>query len=130
METIKRAGFIAGVMFLGCGAVHADDYDWEDIFAPYRQRIDTATTSSGDAQNVNAATQIITPWPRNVLNRRIPGDGSRMVEAVKAYREPRAHSDTTQPRSQPSPAASGGDPLGAMDPAKAGGAGQSERPKQ
>lgn len=112
METIKRAGLLAGAMLLGCGAVHAGDYDWEDIFAPYRQRIDTATTSSGNAQNVNAATQIITPWPRNVLNRRIPGDGSSMVEAMKTYRAP-------HPQAGPSPS-----------PIQAGPVGQSGQSKQ
>lgn len=88
METLKTAGLIAGVLLLTCGAVRADDYDWDDILAPYRQRIDTATTSSGNAQNVNAATQVITPWPPYVRNRRIPGDGARMVGAIERYHDP------------------------------------------
>ena len=133
METIKRAGLVAVAMLLGCGAVHAGDYDWEDIFAPYRQRIDTATTSSGNAHNVNAATQIITPWPRNVLNRRILGDGARMVGAVKRYREPNAQADTAPSRPQPRPApapAAGGESSGGAGAAQAGAAAPSEQSGQ
>jgi hypothetical protein len=86
MEMIPKAVFFAAAMLPAIGAAHAGDYDWEDIFAPYRQRIDTATTSSGNAQNVNAATHMITPWPPYVRNRRIPGNGARMVGAIKRYR--------------------------------------------
>jgi hypothetical protein len=89
MEAMKTAALFALAIVLAGGAVRAGDYDWEDIFAPYRQRIDTATTSSGNAQNVNAATHMITPWPPYVHSRRIPGDGSRMVGAVERYRGPR-----------------------------------------
>ena len=130
METIRRARLFAGAMLLGCGAAHADDYDWEDIFAPYRQRIDTATTSSGNAHNVNAATQIITPWPRNVFNRRIPGDGARMVGAVERYREPHAQANAVASPSQPRAAPGAGEASGGANLAKTGAAGQSEQPKQ
>ena len=78
----------------GASASQAGDYDWEDIFAPYRQRIDAATTSSGNAQNVNAATHMITPWPPYVLKRRIPGDGSRMSGAIERYRRSRVPEST------------------------------------
>jgi hypothetical protein len=87
METLKRAAF---ALALGLAAVPAaaGDVDWEDIFAPYRQRIDTATTSSGNAQDVNTVTQMITPWPPYVHNRRLSTDGARMVGAVERYRDP------------------------------------------
>jgi hypothetical protein len=88
MEMIRKAVLLAAAMLPAIGAAQAGDYDWEDIFAPYRQRIDTATTSSGNAQNVNAATHVITPWPPYVRNRRIPGNGARMVGAIKRYQEP------------------------------------------
>ena len=88
METLKMAGLIAGA-WLALGApAQADDYDWDDIFAPYRQRLDTATSGSGNAQNVNSAVQVITPWPPYVHNRRIPGNGARMVGAIERYRNP------------------------------------------
>jgi hypothetical protein len=89
MEAMKTAALFAFAALAAGGAAQAGDYDWEDIFAPYRQRIDSANTSSGNAQNVNAATHVITPWPPYVHNRRIPGDGSRMVGAVERYRGPR-----------------------------------------
>ena len=88
MEALKTAAF---ALALGLAAVPAGagDVDWEDIFAPYRQRIDTATTSSGNAQDVNTVTQMITPWPPYVHNRRISTDGARMVGAIEQYRDPR-----------------------------------------
>jgi hypothetical protein len=86
MEMIRKAIFFAAAMLPAIGAAQAGDYDWEDIFAPYRQRIDTATTSSGNAHNVNTVTHMITPWPPYVRNRRIRGNGARMVGAIKRYR--------------------------------------------
>jgi hypothetical protein len=87
MEALKTAAF---AFALGLAAVPAGagDVDWDDIFAPYRQRIDTATTSSGNAQDVNTVTQMITPWPPYVHNRRLSTDGARMVGAVERYRDP------------------------------------------
>jgi hypothetical protein len=76
-------------MIAASGVARAGDYDWDDIFAPYRQRIDSATTSSGNAANVNAATHVINPWPPYARQRHIPGDGARMVGAVERYRGPR-----------------------------------------
>ena len=94
MEALKTAAF---ALALGLAAVPAGagDVDWEDIFAPYRQRIDTATTSSGNAQDVNTVTQMITPWPPYVHNRRISTDGARMVGAVERYRDPGGKGSTT-----------------------------------
>jgi hypothetical protein len=43
---------------------------------------------AGNDQKVNAATQVIDPWNRNVANSRIPGNGARMVNAVTRYRTP------------------------------------------
>ncbi len=42
--------------------------------------------TAGDARDVNAVTHIIDPWPRYVRNRRIPGDGQRMVRAIERYK--------------------------------------------
>jgi hypothetical protein len=80
--------------------------DWDDICAPYLQRIDKGTSSSGNAKAVNSAIQIINPWPRNVRNRNIPANGARMVGAIKRYESPSAGD-------------SGGD---SMDAASSGGA--------
>lgn len=74
------------LMLCVCPA-HADGWDWDDIAAPYLQRLDTQTSSSGDAQRVNTVTHMETPWPRNVRNRRIPANGERMVGAVRRYQD-------------------------------------------
>ena len=127
MEALKTAGLMAGALLLICGAVRADDYDWDDIFAPYRQRIDTATTSSGNAQNVNTVTQMITPWPPYVQNRRIPGNGARMVGAIERYHgkgEKRAAVPQVQSPSMPVAGAGGGASNGTGGDAQAGKPGQ------
>ncbi len=98
MEMIRTAGLVCGAFLLTCGGAQADDYDWEDIFSPYRQRIDAVTPSAGNAQNVNAATHVITPWPPYVHNRRIPGDGTRMVGAIERYHNPNAAPAASQPQ--------------------------------
>jgi hypothetical protein len=51
----------------------------------YIQRSETITMSAGDAKQVNAATHIITPWPRNVGDRRIAYDARRVGAAVTRY---------------------------------------------
>ena len=73
---------------------------WSGIYenpgAQYVHRSDTVTLSAGNAKDVNAATQVIDPWPRNVGNRRIPGNGERMVGAVQKYQRPQAARSPTQ----------------------------------
>jgi len=51
----------------------------------YIHRSDTITLSAGNAKDVNAATQVIDPWPRYVGKKRIPANGERMVGAVQRY---------------------------------------------
>lgn len=104
MEALKTAAL---AIALGLAAVPAaaGDVDWEDIFAPYRQRIDTATTSSGNAQDVNTVTQMITPWPPYVHNRRLSTDGARMVGAIERYRNPLQSSGSMQAPRRPEAAA-------------------------
>jgi hypothetical protein len=104
MEALRTAGVFAAALLLTNSTATPQDFDWDDIFAPYEQRLDTATTSSGNAQNVNAATQMITPWPPYVRNRRIPGDGARMVGAVERYHNPLHSSGTTASQKPPSSA--------------------------
>jgi hypothetical protein len=60
---------------------------WDDPFEQYFQRKDTVTLDAGNAAAVNSATHTIDPWPRNVGNTRIPGDGGRMAGAVERYRD-------------------------------------------
>lgn len=58
-----------------------------DFFGLYLRRIESINPSAGDAKSANAATHVIDPWPRYVTNRRIPGNGERMVGAVERYRD-------------------------------------------
>lgn len=102
MEKITGCGLFVLAVLFSAGTAHAGDYDWDDIWGPYTRRIDHATPSSGNAQNVNTATQIINPWPPYVRNRHIPGDGSRMVGAVKHYREPLSSSASSTQLQLPS----------------------------
>jgi hypothetical protein len=60
----------------------------------YFQRSDTIAMSAGDAKQVNAVTHTITPWPRNVGDRRIASDARRVGAAVTRY------STTTRPVDQ------------------------------
>jgi hypothetical protein len=45
------------------------------------------TASAGNAKSVNSAAHIIDPWPPYVANRRIPGNGARMVGAIERYKD-------------------------------------------
>jgi hypothetical protein len=69
------------------GEALAGDDVFEEMFAPYRQRIDGVTASAGNAKAINSATHIIDPWPPYVANRRIPANGERMVGAMERYRD-------------------------------------------
>lgn len=87
------AGLIAAATSMVCvGAragdlfgLRADDLRYE-FFEPYLERIEGVTVGAGNARDVNAVTHMIDPWPRNVLNRRIPMNGQRMVGAIDRYR--------------------------------------------
>jgi hypothetical protein len=61
---------------------------YENPAAQYVARSDTVTLSAGNAKDVNAATHVIDPWPRNVKDRRIGTNGERMVGAVQRYQRP------------------------------------------
>src|SRR5712671_2340606 len=81
------AQIVALALFAGClGCSSASAWD-QDPFAQYLQRTDTVTSGAGDAKETNAVTHTIDPWPRNVGNRRIPGNGQRLSGAVERYRD-------------------------------------------
>ena len=54
----------------------------------YAQRADVVTMSAGDAKEVNARAHMQSAWPAGVGDKRIPGDGARMVRAIDNYRNP------------------------------------------
>jgi hypothetical protein len=74
---------------------------YENPAAQYVARSDTVTLSAGNAKDVNAATHVIDPWPRNVRDRRISGNGERMVGAVQRYQRPQAGRTPGQGQGRP-----------------------------
>jgi hypothetical protein len=86
----KLTGLAVLISLMAIGGAHAgQDYPFLDELTGYAQRIDTLSVVSGDARNVNAATQIIDPWPRYARDRRIPANGQRMVGAIDRYQNPK-----------------------------------------
>ena len=69
---------------------------YEDPAAQYIRRMETITTSAGNAKDINAATHVIDPWPRRVANRRIVGNGARMTRAVGRYQSGQGPGGQTQ----------------------------------
>jgi len=88
-------------------AAHAGNVVWYEIVTPYLQRLDGISPDAGDAPAVNTVTHTIDPWPRNVGNRHIPGNGARMAGAVERYRDVRKLSEAPLPISQVPIATSG-----------------------
>jgi len=74
---------------------------YENPAAQYVARSDTVTLSAGNAKDVNAATHVIDPWPRNVKDRRVTGNGERMVGAVQRYQRPQAGRAAGQAQARP-----------------------------
>ena len=87
-DMAKLIGLAALAVLVAPGLATAGDYPFLDELTRYAERIDTLSVTSGDAQDVNAATQIIDPWPAYVRDRRIPANGRRMVGAVDRYQDP------------------------------------------
>ena len=85
----KRFGLIAFAGVLSCCPALAGDGFIDMFFGQYLQRVDAVTVGAGDAKEVNSATQVIDPWPRNVRDRRIPANGQRMSAAIQRYQDVR-----------------------------------------
>jgi hypothetical protein len=92
---------------------------YENPAAQYVARSDTVTLSAGNAKDVNAATHVIDPWPRNVKDRRINGNGERMVGAVQRYQRPQT--GRTPGQGQVRPGATPGEGVGGTAPGSAPG---------
>ena len=83
-------GWAAIAASLTCSEAWAWD---QDPAAQYFERKDTIVSGAGDARDVNAATQIIDPWPPYVGNRQIPMSGERAAKVISEcyyQRRPRA----------------------------------------
>lgn len=107
----------------------AGNVEWYEIVTPYLQRLDGISPDAGDASATNTVTHTIDPWPRNVGNRRIPGNGARMSGAVERYRDVRKLGEAPQPISPvpigtsgfSSPSGGGGGAGAAMAPSTTAG---------
>lgn len=84
----KLTASVGLIFLIFCSAARAGDYPFLDGLTRYVERIDTLSVASGDAEDVNAVTQIIDPWPLYARDRRIPVNGRRMVGAVDRYQNP------------------------------------------
>ncbi len=109
MKNILAAGMLVGLAV----AISACNTVYQNPAIPYVQRTDTVTFGASNTQDVNSAVQTIDPWPRYAGDRRIQGNGARMVGAVERY-EGSAKSQTpgssTNPNGGAPPAAPAGAP--------------------
>ncbi len=53
----------------------------------YLDREESVTSFAGDAQAINKAKQTVDPWNENAYNNDIGGDGQRLGDTVKRYKE-------------------------------------------
>ena len=86
---LKLSSFSALAFAAAASAALAGDQSFEDFFGSYFHRTDTIAVGAGDAKNVNAASEMLDPWPPYVRNRNLPGNGSRMTGAVQRYEDVR-----------------------------------------
>ncbi len=70
-------------------AAVAGDQTFEDFFGAYFHRTDTISVGAGNAKDVNAVSEMLTPWPAYVRDRRIPANGERMTAAIRRYEDVR-----------------------------------------
>jgi hypothetical protein len=100
---------VASMTFASAALVASSAMAWDqDFFGMYLQRSDKITLSAGNAKEVNTATHFIDPWPRNVGNRRIPGNGERMAGAAERYRDVSKLPNAPRPIFYPTATAGGG----------------------
>ena len=96
---VKLSSLSALAFAAAASAALAGDQSFEDIFGYYFHRTDSVTVGAGDAKNVNAASEMLDPWPPYVRNRSIPGNGSRMTGAVQRYEDVRKLKEAPPPLS-------------------------------
>ena len=84
MISILRTALCLGSLLALNGCWWSGAY--ETPASQYIQRTQTITTSAGNDQSVNAATQVIDPWLPGAGDPRIPGNGDRSVSAMQRYR--------------------------------------------
>jgi hypothetical protein len=78
---LKVFGSLLLLGLSGCTGLYG-----HDEIDRYFQRSDKMTLSAGEAKEVNAASEVLHPWPPGVGDKRIVSDGSRAAAAVDRYR--------------------------------------------
>ncbi len=94
---VKLSSFSALAFVAAASAALADGPSFEDVFGYYFHRSDTIALSAGDAKNVNAVSEMVDPWPRNVRNRNVPANGPRMTGAIQRYEDVRRLKEAPPP---------------------------------
>jgi hypothetical protein len=94
---MKIIGLTAIIGLITFHCARAGEGLFEVFFGSYFHRIEGVTVGAGDAKDVNAASEIIDPWPRNVWTRRIPSNGPRMVGAIERYQDVRKLKEAAPP---------------------------------
>ena len=80
-SALAISSLAASLAIAGCSST----IGFDDPFADYLQRTPLVSTSGGDAQAANIATQTPTPWPRYASDTNIPANGARLVKAINRY---------------------------------------------
>jgi hypothetical protein len=96
MTSALKTAILAGIVVAGslsAISARADDYDYFD-------RRDTISSSAGNAQASNLATQTIDPWPPYVRDTQNHLDGRRAAVGIQRYQanksiQPRGLNTTT-----------------------------------
>ncbi len=91
---IKQSSCVLFAFLAMTGPACAGGDLFEELFAPYTQRIEGVSPGAGNAKAINSATQIINPWPPYAANRHIPANGERMVGAIERYRDVKKLAET------------------------------------
>ena len=86
---VKSVGFSALAFAAAASAALAGDQTFDDFFGSYFHRTDTIAVGAGDAKDVNAVSEMLDPWPRNVRDRAIPANGARMSGSIQRYEDVR-----------------------------------------
>jgi hypothetical protein len=82
LRSVIAISFLAAFLTVaGCSST----VGFDDPFADYLQRTALVSTTGGDAQAANIATQTATPWPRYANDTSIPANGARITKVITRY---------------------------------------------
>lgn len=82
IQATPRRALAAGSVLVLCLSLGACS---DEQFADHFAHRDLVTSSAGNANATNSATQTITPWPKEARNSTINVDGKRLAIGVQRY---------------------------------------------